>query len=142
MVKDGLAGETSDQINSHLAVAREIYNQAQQHQHQDSEAYKSRPSIEPVGPKTKHRATRNRSRMDIASAMLEAAYSGAIKSRIKRKVRISFTQLTEYLDYLLENEMLEYDRKTRLYRVTEKGLRFARMYKEIGETINPRTRVI
>lgn len=134
MIKDRrLPQKTSNHINSHLTAA-EIYEQHRV-------AYKNHPGVRQAPePKTRHRAPKNRSRMDIVSAMLEAACGGATRSGIKRKVRISFTQLTEYLDYLLENEMLEYDQKTQLYRATEKGLRFARMYKEIGVAISPRAR--
>jgi predicted transcriptional regulator len=142
MFKDGLAEEekTSNQINSHPKVAQGIYNQTRR-QHAWEYSKNNRPGAEPALPKTRHRAARNRSRMDIVSAMLEAAHGdGTIKTRIKRKVHMSFTQLTEYLNYLLENEMLEYDRKTRLYRVTEKGLHFARMYRKIGGAISPKRR--
>jgi predicted transcriptional regulator len=88
------------------------------------------------------RVTKYRSRTDISSAMLEVAQGGAMKTKIMYKAFLSFPQLKEYLELLMENDMLEFKPETRMYYTTEKGVRFLRMYKELGRVLNPRESMI
>lgn len=81
---------------------------------------------------------KNRSRMDIASAVLDIAQGGAIKTRIMYSAFISFPQLKEYLEILIERGMLEYAPKEGLYRTTEIGRRFLKTYKEVGQALYPK----
>ena len=81
---------------------------------------------------------KNRSRMDIASAMLEIAQDGAIKTRIMYSAFISFPQLKEYLEILVDRGMLEYAPKDGIYRTTENGRRFLKTYKEVGQALYPK----
>jgi predicted transcriptional regulator len=46
---------------------------------------------------------------------------------------ISFEQLNEYINELLDNELLVYDFHTRTYRITPKGMKFLELYAELEE---------
>ena len=79
-----------------------------------------------------------RSRTDIISNMLEVAANldgscGSItKTKIMRKSFISFDQLNEYLSYLLEKKLLDYDNKTAEYKITDTGLKFLKAIDELS----------
>ena len=86
---------------------------------------------------------KNRSRTDIIRQMLEAAASangndgsrngdgGATKTQIMYKSFISFGQLNPYLSLLLENKLLDYDKRTAQYKVTNKGHKFLKAMDEM-----------
>jgi predicted transcriptional regulator len=80
-----------------------------------------------------------RSRTEIVSNILDAANGGASKSKIMYKAFLSYTQLKEYLSLLIENNLLESKEGTKVYKTTEKGLKFLRMYNEIGELLKTST---
>ena len=77
-----------------------------------------------------------RSRTDIVALILEAANGGATKTRIMYKALLSYAQLKEYLTVLLQNEVLEYEDETQLFRTTEKGLRLLQMYSQFDEMMS------
>jgi predicted transcriptional regulator len=77
-----------------------------------------------------------RSRTDIAALILEAAKDGAAKTKIMYKAFLSYAQLKEYLDMLLENRLIEYNEKEQIFRITEKGLRFLQIYSQVDELIS------
>ena len=65
--------------------------------------------------------------------MLRSMRSGAAKTHIMYSAYMSFAQLKEYLKVLEEKELVRYDENSRLYRITERGLRFMNAYDEIRE---------
>jgi predicted transcriptional regulator len=75
--------------------------------------------------------------MDIAADMLEVAQGGAIKTKIMYKAFLSFPQLKEYLELLQGGGLLDYVAEEKEYHATERGKRFLKMYKEVGQTILP-----
>jgi predicted transcriptional regulator len=77
-----------------------------------------------------------RSRTDIVGLILEAANGGATKTKIMYKAFLSYAQLKEYLTVLLQNEVLEYEDETQLFRTTEKGLRLLQMYNQFDEMMS------
>jgi predicted transcriptional regulator len=77
-----------------------------------------------------------RSRTDIVGLILEAANGGATKTKIMYKAFLSYAQLKEYLTVLLQNDLLEYDDETQLFRTTEKGLRLLQMYNQFDEMMS------
>ena len=77
-----------------------------------------------------------RSRTDIVALILEAANGGATKTRIMYKAFLSYAQLKEYLTVLLQNDVLEYEDETQLFRTTEKGLRLLQMYSQFDEMMS------
>jgi len=76
-----------------------------------------------------------RSRTDIVSQVLEAANGGATKTKIMYKAFLSYAQLKEYLGVLVENGLLHFDQKTGEYKATEKGLKFLKVYSNLGEAM-------
>ena len=79
-----------------------------------------------------------RSRVDIIAAILEIAQGGARKSRIMYRAFLSFPQLKEYLALLMDRGLLEYSKEEKEYITTEKGMRFMKMYREVGRTLMPK----
>jgi predicted transcriptional regulator len=45
---------------------------------------------------------------------------------------LSFAQINEYLDFLRLNGLIVLSEETRVYALTEKGLRFLRIYDELS----------
>jgi predicted transcriptional regulator len=78
-----------------------------------------------------------RSRVDIAAAVLYAARKGALKTQVMYRAVVSFPQVEEYLDLLIKQGMVEYSEDNMFY-TTDKGMRFLKMYKDIGWMIFPR----
>lgn len=76
-----------------------------------------------------------RSRTDITAQILEAANGGVTKTKIMYKAFLSYAQLKEYLTVLIENGLLEYIEGEQIYRTTEKGNRFLKIYNQIGEFV-------
>jgi predicted transcriptional regulator len=90
--------------------------------------------------KVHRRTLKNRSRAEIVSAILEVARSGVLRTHLLFRTYMSSEQLREYLDMLLENDMLECDQTRHLYFTTERGIEFLTAYNEVGSTINVRRR--
>lgn len=83
-------------------------------------------------------AQRNRTSTDIVAQILNTAnYSGSItKSKIMYKAHISFTQLKEYTSVMVESDLLKYDENKQAYGVTDRGLRFLKVYEHINKLIH------
>jgi predicted transcriptional regulator len=81
-------------------------------------------------------------RLDIVGRILEVANSGgseggdgATKNKLMYEVSLSHAQLNEYVTILTERDLLHYDRQTHTLRITEKGLRFLKTYKQMDDMI-------
>jgi predicted transcriptional regulator len=86
-----------------------------------------------------------RSRQDIAAAILHIAREGSIKTRIMYRAFLSYPQLKEYLDVLMENGLLAYDEEQGKYHATQKGMQYLSMYKALDKMVpkdNMLTKVI
>jgi predicted transcriptional regulator len=83
---------------------------------------------------------RHRGRTDIVAQILEAANDGGgdglTQTKIMYKAFLPYTRLKEYLTFMVENGLLKYDQRERLYKTTEKSDRFLRLYNQI-EVITP-----
>jgi predicted transcriptional regulator len=80
-------------------------------------------------------AMKYRSRTDITAQILEAANGSATKTKIMYKAFLSYAQLKEYLAVLIENGLLQYIEGEQMYKTTEKGNRFLKIYNQIGEYV-------
>jgi predicted transcriptional regulator len=80
-------------------------------------------------------AMKYRSRTDITAQILEAANGGVTKTKIMYKAFLSYAQLKEYLTVLIENGLLQYIEGEQMYKTTEKGNRFLKIYNQIGEYV-------
>src|SRR5437899_10076680 len=76
-----------------------------------------------------------RSRTEIITVILEIASHGATKTKIMYKAYLSYTQLTQYLSFLIESRLIERKLGSDLYILTEKGRRLVRVYKELDDMI-------
>jgi predicted transcriptional regulator len=65
--------------------------------------------------------------------MLNSARSGATKTKMMYNAYLSYSQLVEYMTYLIENKLISLKEGTTLYRPTEKGLKFLNMSTELSE---------
>lgn len=75
-----------------------------------------------------------RSRTDIVVQILDAASGqGSTKTRIMYRAYLSYAQLKEYLAVLLANDLLEKVEADELYRITEKGKKFMKVYQHLDE---------
>ena len=78
----------------------------------------------------------NRSRTEIVAMILDAANKGGeTKTKIMYFAFLSYNQLNEYLDLLIENNLIEYLDGTKTYKTTEKGLHFLKMNNEIKKLL-------
>ena len=78
-----------------------------------------------------------RSRMEIVAQILHAANGrGETRIKIMYKAFLSYSQLKEYLEILVEKELLEYNNKSQIYRTTEKGHAYLKEYEKIGDYVN------
>ena len=80
---------------------------------------------------------RGRDRLYIIAEILEIAKNGALKTRIMYRANLSFTQLNDYLGFMLETHLLEKIRRNGkdIYKSTEKGLDFLERYHHIAELL-------
>jgi predicted transcriptional regulator len=74
-----------------------------------------------------------RDREEIIGSILRSAAieEGIMKTRIMYNSLLSYTQLSEYLDYLIGNGLLEYDRAGKMYYTTAKGLELLDIYNKL-----------
>jgi predicted transcriptional regulator len=85
-----------------------------------------------------------RSRTDIIVQILHATNRGMPKTKIMYKVFLSYEQMQEYLDILIQSGLLEYLQVTQTYKTTEKGLKFLRVYEQMQaeqSTTNTNTQI-
>src|SRR5919112_6199785 len=81
----------------------------------------------------------NRSRNDIICDILEVVASGggiATKTGIMYKTFLSHARMKNYLTHLTQHDLIEYDVGARIYKTTEKGLRFLDTYGQKDDMIN------
>jgi len=80
---------------------------------------------------------KRRDKLYIISEILEIAKDGVLKTQIMYRANLSFTQLNDYLGFLLEIHLLEKIRRNGkdIYRSTEKGLDFLERYHQIAELL-------
>ena len=81
--------------------------------------------------------SKRRDKLFIVAEILEIARDGSLKTQIMYRANLSFTQLNDYLSFMLQISLLERvlqnDRET--YRATEKGIDFLQRYREINELL-------
>ena len=81
-----------------------------------------------------------RSRTEITSMILESARSGATKTKIMYKAYLSYTLVKVYLKFLLDNDLVKYEKLTKQYKTTEKGLKFLHSYDQITEILSSKNK--
>ena len=77
---------------------------------------------------------KNRDRLSIIAAILEAAHCGASKTKIMFNANLSFTLLEKYLDICLRAGFVEADGSK--YILTEHGATTLNQYKQLHQSYN------
>jgi predicted transcriptional regulator len=90
--------------------------------------------MNPWGPNP---SRKRRDKLFIMSEILEIAKGGVLKTQIMYRANLSFTQLNDYLGFMLEIHLLEKIRRNDkdIYRSTEKGIDFLERYRQIAELL-------
>jgi predicted transcriptional regulator len=78
---------------------------------------------------------KNRSRTSIIGEMLQTATLGANKTKLMYSALLSYGQLSAYIKYLEERDLMAFDQKQSLYWVTPKGKRFLKICEELETMI-------
>ena len=82
-------------------------------------------------------SAKRRDKLYIIAEILDIAKDGSLKTQIMYRANLSFTQLNDYLNFMLRisllEKILENDRET--YRATDKGVDFMQRYREITELL-------
>ncbi len=72
---------------------------------------------------------------EILDSMLRSIGPGATKTHIMYKACLYYSQLKGYLSVLEKRGLIIYEKRTHLYKLTEKGLRFMNAFDKILELI-------
>jgi predicted transcriptional regulator len=82
-------------------------------------------------------SAKRRDKLFIIAEILEIAKEGSLKTQIMYRANLSFTQLNDYVSFMLRisllEKILENDRET--YKATAKGLDFLQRYRQITELL-------
>lgn len=83
--------------------------------------------------------SKRRDKLYIISEILEITKDGTLKTQIMYRANLSFTQLNDYLKFMLGINLLEKVTKDNkpAYKPSTKGLDFLRRYQEITEILKP-----
>ena len=82
-------------------------------------------------------SSKRRDKLYIIAEVLEIAREGTLKTQIMYRANLSFTQLNDYLKFMLKIRLLDkiVENGKEIYKATEKGLDFLQRYREITELL-------
>jgi len=82
-------------------------------------------------------SAKRRDKLYIIAEVLEIARDGTLKTQIMYRANLSFTQLNEYLDFMLKISLLDKEviNGKDIYRATDKGTSFLQRYRDITELL-------
>ncbi|MGB9675921.1 MAG: winged helix-turn-helix domain-containing protein [Candidatus Bathyarchaeales archaeon] len=80
---------------------------------------------------------KRRDKFYIIAEILDIAKEGTLKTQIMYRANLSFTQLNDYLKFMLKIKLLDkiVENDKEKYKATEKGLNFLQRYREITELL-------
>lgn len=80
---------------------------------------------------------KRRDKLSIVAEILEITREGSLKTQVMYRANLSFTQLNNYLNFMLKINLLEkvMRNEKEIYRATEKGTKFLQRYREITELL-------
>ena len=67
--------------------------------------------------------------------ILQAATTGATKTRIMYSAYLSYTQVKEYMGFLLERDLIRYEEGSGLYKLSERGMKLLEAYEGVSKMI-------
>ena len=82
-------------------------------------------------------SSKRRDRLYIIAEILEIAREGTLKTQVMYRANLSFTQLNDYLGFMLKISLLNKvsENGKEIYRATMKGMDFLQRYHEIVELL-------
>jgi predicted transcriptional regulator len=82
-------------------------------------------------------SAKRRDKLFIIAEIIDIARDGSLKTQVMYRANLSFTQLNDYLRFMLRISLLEkvLENDKDVYRATEKGLDFLQRYREINELL-------
>jgi predicted transcriptional regulator len=82
-------------------------------------------------------SSKRRDRLYIIAEILEIAREGTLKTQVMYRANLSFTQLNDYLGFMLKISLLNKvsENNKDIYRATMKGMDFLERYHEIVELL-------
>jgi len=79
---------------------------------------------------------RNRTRLEIMASILTVASEGARKTRIMYQANLSFAQLQQYLEYLIQRDLIRKIEDADIYyETTERGFQFLKSYQQLRQQL-------
>jgi predicted transcriptional regulator len=90
-----------------------------------------------MNPSVPNPSSKRRDRLYIIAEILEIAKDGTLKTQIMYRANLSFTQLNDYLRFVLRINLLDkiIVNDKEMYKTTDKGLDFLQRYHEINELL-------
>jgi len=87
-------------------------------------------------------SSKRRDKLYIIAEILEIAKEGTLKTQIMYRGNLSFTQLNDYLNFMLKINLIDkiVQNDKEIYKATEKGLDFLQRYREITELLKTECR--
>jgi predicted transcriptional regulator len=81
--------------------------------------------------------SKRRDKLYIIAEILDIAKEGTLKTQIMYRANLSFTQLNDYLNFMLKISLLHKISKNEreIYEATDKGIDFLQRYREITELL-------
>ncbi|MCS7114163.1 MAG: winged helix-turn-helix domain-containing protein [Nitrososphaerota archaeon] len=81
---------------------------------------------------------KRRDKLYIIAEILEIAKDKALKTQIMYRANLSFTQLNDYLNFMLKTKFLErfVENGKEFYKPTKKGLNFLQRYRELTDLLS------
>jgi predicted transcriptional regulator len=81
--------------------------------------------------------TKRRDKLYIIAEILEIAKDGTLKTQIMYRANLSFTQLNDYLEFMLKNGLLDKlsQNEKHVYKASEKGMDFLMRYRDLTELL-------
>jgi predicted transcriptional regulator len=82
-------------------------------------------------------SAKRRDKLYIIAEILDIAKEGTLKTQVMYRANLSFTQLNEYLNFMLKIGLLDKSQtnEREVYTATDKGLDFLQRYREITELL-------
>jgi predicted transcriptional regulator len=80
---------------------------------------------------------KRRDKLYIIAEVLDIAKDGVLKTQIMYRANLSFTQLNDYLEFMLKVNLIEkiVEKDKEIYKATPKGLDFLQRYRELTELL-------
>lgn len=90
-----------------------------------------------MNPWGSNSTSKRRDKLHIVAEILEIAKGGTLKTQVMYRANLSFTQLNNYLQFMLKISLLEKVEVNNkdVYKATDKGLNFLQRYHEINELL-------